>query len=77
LVYSQLFLNVRFNFHITHPKRKKAFENSIALEACAKMAYYSISLNSKINFPSYILNKHFTRKHGDKAYYSQKMPYHK
>lgn len=34
---------------------KKAFENAVALEACANMAYYSLSINSKIGFPDYIL----------------------
>jgi L-ribulose-5-phosphate 4-epimerase len=50
---------------------QKAFENAIALEACANMAYFSLSINSKIDFPSYILEKHFSRKHGEKAYYGQ------
>jgi L-ribulose-5-phosphate 4-epimerase len=50
---------------------KKAFENAVALEACAQMAYHSLTLNPKVEFPKYILEKHFTRKHGDKAYYGQ------
>lgn len=49
----------------------KAFENALALEACAHMAYHSLGLNSRIEFPNYILEKHFTRKHGEKAYYGQ------
>ena len=49
----------------------KAFENAIALESFAQMAYYSISLNSKIEFPYYIQKKHFSRKHGLNAYYGQ------
>jgi L-ribulose-5-phosphate 4-epimerase len=49
----------------------KAFENAIALEACANMAYHSNELNSKIEFPNYILEKHFSRKHGVNAYYGQ------
>jgi L-ribulose-5-phosphate 4-epimerase len=49
----------------------KAFENAVALEACANMAYHSINLNHDIDFPSYILSKHFTRKHGKNAYYGQ------
>jgi L-ribulose-5-phosphate 4-epimerase len=49
----------------------KALENAIALEECAKMAYYSMTLNSNINFPEYILQKHFNRKHGIDAYYGQ------
>lgn len=50
---------------------QKAFENAIVLEACAHMAYHSISLNKAISFPEYILNKHFYRKHGKNAYYGQ------
>jgi L-ribulose-5-phosphate 4-epimerase len=49
-----------------------AFENAVALEACANMAYHSLSINSKIEFPNYILEKHFSRKHGANAYYGQK-----
>jgi L-ribulose-5-phosphate 4-epimerase len=49
----------------------KAFENAIALEACAHMAYHSLILNNNVQFPEYILNKHFFRKHGEKAYYGQ------
>ena len=49
----------------------KAFENAVALEACAKMAYHSLNLNSKIEFPDYILEKHYSRKHGVNAYYGQ------
>jgi L-ribulose-5-phosphate 4-epimerase len=49
----------------------KAFENSIALEACAKMAYSAMSLNCNIKFPKYILEKHYKRKHGLSAYYGQ------
>ena len=49
----------------------KAFENAVALEACANMAYHSLNINSKIAFPEYILDKHFSRKHGTNAYYGQ------
>jgi len=49
-----------------------AYENAMALEACAHMAYHSLSINSKIEFPNYILEKHFSRKHGANAYYGQK-----
>jgi L-ribulose-5-phosphate 4-epimerase len=49
-----------------------AFENAVALEACAHMTYHSLSINSKIEFPYYILEKHFSRKHGANAYYGQK-----
>jgi L-ribulose-5-phosphate 4-epimerase len=50
----------------------KAFENAVALEACANMAYHSLILNSNIKFPDFILSKHYLRKHGKKAYYGQK-----
>jgi len=49
----------------------KALENAIALESCAQMAYHTLTLNPSANFPDYILNKHFTRKHGKDAYYGQ------
>ena len=52
---------------------QKAFENAVALEACAKMAYHALVLSKNIEFPNYILEKHFSRKHGDKAYYGQKL----
>ena len=48
-----------------------ALENAIALESCAQMAYHSVQLNNQINFPDYILAKHFERKHGVGAYYGQ------
>jgi L-ribulose-5-phosphate 4-epimerase len=51
---------------------QKAFENAVALESCAHMAYHSKQLNANIQFPSYILDKHFSRKHGLNAYYGQK-----
>lgn len=50
---------------------EKALENAIVLEQCAKMAYYSLSLNKDCSLESYILNKHFTRKNGPQAYYGQ------
>ena len=49
----------------------KAFENAIALEACAQMAYFTLNLSHKIDFPDYLLSKHFSRKHGKIAYYGQ------
>jgi L-ribulose-5-phosphate 4-epimerase len=51
----------------------KAFENAVALESFANMAYHSKQLNPNINFPSYVLSKNFTRKHGENAYYGQKI----
>jgi len=50
---------------------QKAFDNALALEACAHLAYHSFNLNQDIDFPTFILSKHFTRKHGEKSYYGQ------
>ena len=52
---------------------QKSLENAIALEACANMAYHSLIVNSKIEFPHYILQKHYSRKHGKNASYGQKI----
>jgi len=51
---------------------REALENSVALEALAKMAYGTIVLRpGGIPFPEYLLRKHFLRKHGPDAYYGQ------
>lgn len=50
---------------------QKAFENAVALESCANMAYHSLNLNSKIEFPHHLIQKHFKRKHGANSYYGQ------
>ncbi|RJP68178.1 MAG: L-ribulose-5-phosphate 4-epimerase [Ignavibacteriales bacterium] len=48
-------------------------KNSIILEQIALMAVNSLQINSKVkNLPEYILQKHFSRKHGPNAYYGQK-----
>ena len=47
--------------------------NSVALEAIAKMAYGALVLNPKVKpLPGYLLDKHYFRKHGPDAYYGQK-----
>ena len=51
---------------------EKAFENAVALESCAKMAYHSLVINGESSLPDYILAKHYYRKHGESAYYGQK-----
>lgn len=49
-----------------------AVHNSVVLEEIAKLAWASIQLNPAINsLPQYLLDKHFSRKHGPKAYYGQ------
>lgn len=54
---------------------KDAFEavhNSVVLEEIAKMALASLQLNPGVGpLPQYMLDKHFLRKHGPKAYYGQ------
>ena len=51
---------------------RKAVENSVALEQIAQMAIATraISPNAE-TVPSYILDKHYFRKHGTHAYYGQ------
>jgi L-ribulose-5-phosphate 4-epimerase len=47
--------------------------NSLALEKTAKMAWGAMLLNAEIPpFPAYLLEKHYSRKHGPGAYYGQK-----
>lgn len=51
----------------------KAVENAIVLEAVAQMAMQSLAINSQLGpVPQTLLDKHFLRKHGPKAYYGQK-----
>lgn len=52
---------------------KDAVENCLSLEKIAKMALGTLFLNpSGPLFSRYLLDKHFRRKHGSKAYYGQK-----
>ncbi len=51
---------------------RQAFENAVALEDCAMMAYHTLMLNGGATLPDHILNKHYERKHGKNAYYGQK-----
>jgi L-ribulose-5-phosphate 4-epimerase len=54
------------------PNGKKAVENAFALEIVAEMALKAIQLNPQVQpVSSYLLDKHFLRKHGAKAYYGQ------
>jgi L-ribulose-5-phosphate 4-epimerase len=51
---------------------EKAVENGIVLEFAAQMAMNSFSINPKVGaIPQVLLDKHFLRKHGPKAYYGQ------
>lgn len=50
-----------------------AVHNALVLEEVAKMAYMTESINKNVKeAPVYLRDKHFYRKHGDKAYYGQK-----
>jgi len=50
----------------------KAVENAIVLEFTAQMALHTFALNPNIKpAPQVLIDKHFLRKHGPKAYYGQ------
>lgn len=50
-----------------------AVKNGVVLEAVAQMALSTLQLNPQIPpLPSYILNKHYMRKHGPNATYGQR-----
>lgn len=54
------------------PSGKKAVETAFALEIVAEMAMKAIRLNLAAGpVPSYLLDKHYLRKHGAGAYYGQ------
>lgn len=51
---------------------EESVHNAVVLEEVAMMAYHTILLNDGISsISSDLLNKHFLRKHGPKAYYGQ------
>ena len=51
---------------------EKAVENAVTLEAVAKMAYITESLNADTpRIKQHLLDKHYFRKHGKNAYYGQ------
>jgi len=50
----------------------EAVRNAVALEAVAQMALGSLTLKPALHpIPPYLMEKHFSRKHGPKAYYGQ------
>lgn len=50
-----------------------AVHHAVVLEEVAKMTYHTLQLNPHgIEMDSYLLDKHFLRKHGANAYYGQK-----
>ena len=55
------------------PTPRKAVENAVALEQIAAMALDTLRLDPDAEpAPSYVLDKHYFRKHGQNAYYGQK-----
>ncbi len=54
------------------PDAPHAVENAIVLEEVARMAYHTRELHRTVtSAPSYLIDKHFLRKHGPGAYYGQ------
>ncbi len=52
---------------------KTAVDNSVALEACAEMAWHVLALSpEQPPVDQFLLDKHYFRKHGPNAYYGQK-----
>ena len=51
---------------------EKAVENALVLEKTAEMAFRTLVLNPAASMESYVLDKHYFRKHGKNAYYGQK-----
>jgi L-ribulose-5-phosphate 4-epimerase len=55
------------------PSVEKALDNAVALEAIAEMAMGTFVLNAAAEvLEDYVLQKHYSRKHGPEAYYGQK-----
>lgn len=51
---------------------EEAVFNSVVLEEIAKIAYHTLLINRSIEqISDFLLNKHFWRKNGEKAYYGQ------
>jgi L-ribulose-5-phosphate 4-epimerase len=49
-----------------------AVHNAVVMEQVAKMAYISFGVNPGLSMNEYLIEKHFSRKHGPNAYYGQK-----
>lgn len=50
----------------------EAVHNAVVMEQVAKMAYISRQVNPKLTMNRWLIEKHFSRKHGPNAYYGQK-----
>ena len=51
----------------------KSVENAIVCEAVAEMALKTLSLNPAASAPQWLLDRHFSRKHGAGAYYGNQL----
>lgn len=49
----------------------EAVHNAVVMEQVAKMAFVALSVNPHLTMNSLLIEKHFSRKHGPKAYYGQ------
>ncbi len=49
-----------------------AVYHAVVMEAVAEMALKTLMLNPQASMQQYVLDKHYTRKHGANAYYGQK-----
>ena len=48
-----------------------AVYNAVVMEKVAEMDILTLSLNPQSSMPQYVLDKHYSRKHGPNAYYGQ------
>jgi L-ribulose-5-phosphate 4-epimerase len=54
------------------PTAAKAVENAVAIELCARLAFLTLGLRPKrARIAAALLDRHFRRKHGPRAYYGQ------
>ena len=49
-----------------------AVYHAVIMEAVAEMAQKTLMLNPRASMQQYVLDKHYMRKHGPRAYYGQK-----
>lgn len=50
----------------------EAVHNAVVMEQVARMAYISRQINPQLTMNRWLIEKHFSRKHGPNAYYGQK-----
>lgn len=50
----------------------KAVYNAKVMEQCAQMAFIALTVNPQLTMSPYLIEKHYSRKHGPNAYYGQK-----